>query len=142
MDDLVQLLLADLSFSLDRLADELEAERPALARTLRVEAGRTAPLVAAEPARPPLAPRRAALRTLLYRALDEGAVDAARFDRLMLVGTRARPRRRGAQRAQGAAGSPSDSESVASSSCKGGTSPSSGPGGRVAGSPRTPSARR
>jgi len=90
MDTLVSALLAELSHSLDRLADELERDRPRLADTLRVEADRTAPLRAAE--RPRRRRRRTPLRPLLYRALEEGAVDAARFDRLMTVEARIRRR--------------------------------------------------
>ena len=138
MDDLVRLLLEDLSFNLDRLADELEGRRPELARTLRIESTRTEPLVAREPIGPPpqRRPRRAGLRGILYRALEEGAVDASRFDRLMIVATRAR---------QGV-GSPSDSESAGSSpSSMGGAvvpSCSMEPGACCVGSPVTASARR
>lgn len=86
MDDLVRSLLADLSESLDRLADELDRDRPRLAVTLRREADRP-PLVAGERGR-----RRKKLRPLLYRALDAGAVDARRFDRLMTLAARASKR--------------------------------------------------
>ncbi len=90
MDDLVRSLLADLSHSLDRLADELADDRPRLAHTLRREADRSplaAPLGAAEPRR---RWRREPLRPLLYRALEAGALDGAHFDRLMTVAARVR----------------------------------------------------
>ena len=92
MEILVQTLLADLSHQLDRLAEELDRDRPVLARTLRREAARTAPLAAPEPRRlaRPLTGRPGALRPLLYRALEDGAVDAQQFDRLMTVAARAR----------------------------------------------------
>ena len=88
MDDLVRALLADLSHSLDRLADELADDRPRLSSTLRREADRP-PLVAAEPGRR-WSP--SSLRPLLYRALDAGALDGAHFDRLMTVAARVRRR--------------------------------------------------
>jgi len=91
MEDLVESLLADLSHNLDRLADELEAQRPTLARLLRRESRGIAPaevLSAGEPGA--RRPRRASLRPALYRALDSGAVDAAKFDRLMLLAARGR----------------------------------------------------
>ena len=87
MDDLVRSLLADLSHSLDRLADDLERAQPQLSRTLRVEAHR-----AADGPPPVSAPKgrraRQSLRPLLYRALDQGAVDDRCFDRLMTVAAR------------------------------------------------------
>ncbi|MEO6951580.1 MAG: hypothetical protein ABI321_07195 [Polyangia bacterium] len=88
MDDLVRTLLADLSNSLDRLADELADDRPRLALTLRREADRS-PLVAGEPKK---CWRRSPLRPLLYRALDAGALDGPHFDRLMTVAARVRRR--------------------------------------------------
>lgn len=117
MDDLVRMLLADLSHSLDRLADDLERTEPRLARTLRVEAHRAAD------GPPPLgAPaRRRALRPLLYRALDAGAVDAMRFDRLMTVAARL-PR----QGAGSASGSPSGSSLSSGGEVSGDSGPSSG----------------
>jgi hypothetical protein len=84
MDDLVRTLLADLSHSLDRLAEELERDQPRLACTLRREADR-APLRACESPR-----KRRSLRPMLYRALEAGAVDARRFDRLMTIEARVR----------------------------------------------------
>ena len=60
MEALIAALLADLNDSIDRLADELEVERPPCG----------------------------AERPLLYRALDEGALDARRFDRLMTIEAR------------------------------------------------------
>lgn len=87
MDTLVSTLLAELSHNLDRLAEELEPARPRIATSLRAEAARTGALVAGESRRPP---RRRALRPLLYCALDEGAVEAAQFDRLMTLTARAR----------------------------------------------------
>lgn len=90
MDDLVQRLLSDLSHNLDRLADELDAQHPTLAKMLRRESRGVAPeddLRAAEPGA--RRPRRAALRPVLYRALESGALGASKFDRLMLLTGRA-----------------------------------------------------
>jgi hypothetical protein len=86
MDDLVRTLLADLSANLDRLADVLEDEQPALAQRLRIEAESASPLEAAE-----RTTRRAKgpLRPLLYDSLAAGAIEHQRFDRLMLLDVRA-----------------------------------------------------
>jgi hypothetical protein len=88
-------LLTDLHQSLERLAEDLSRDRPALANALRRESAwiprpdevRTKP---APP--PPASPTRAVrdLRPLLYRALDEGIVSARRFDALMVRHMRAR----------------------------------------------------
>jgi len=88
MDELVRSLLADLSHNLDRLADQLEGEQPALARALRLESRDAAPIEASRAAEP----RRAPLRPILYDALDAGALGPRRFDRLMLMEARARRR--------------------------------------------------
>lgn len=90
MDQLVEQLLADLARDLDRLADAIASDEPQLARVLRCEAERAGPeaLSAAEPV-----PRRRAIEPQLYRALDAGALDARRFDRLMTLAARVRRRR-------------------------------------------------
>jgi hypothetical protein len=89
MDELVRSLLEDLAHNLDRLADQLERDQPALARTLRFEARHTAPARAED-----AATRRSPLRPVLYDALDEGALGARDFDRLMVLEARARRVRR------------------------------------------------
>jgi len=88
MDDLVRRLLTDLAYNLDRLADQLEPERPALARSLRRE---SVAATGEEGARD--APTRRPLRPVLYEALDAGVLPASRFDRLMVLEARARRRR-------------------------------------------------
>jgi hypothetical protein len=90
MDELVRSLLEDLSYNLDRLADQLERDQPALARTLRLEARCTEPARAEDAP----APRPSPLRPVLYDALGEGALGARRFDRLMVLEARARKARR------------------------------------------------
>ncbi len=87
MDQLVEQLLTDLSQDLDRLADAVARKEPKLARVLRLESRRAAPLGAAEP----MSKKRSrALEPTLYRALDEGALEPRGFDRLMTLAARAR----------------------------------------------------
>lgn len=64
-------LLHQIHHSIDRVAQDLERDRPDLARALRRESTRI--------------PR----PSLLYQALDAGALDARRFDVLMLQRVRA-----------------------------------------------------
>jgi hypothetical protein len=83
-------LLTDLHRSLDRLAEDLAADRPALAEALRRESAwipRPDELMATPP--PSAAEACASLPPLLYQALDAGVVDARRFDALMVRGRRA-----------------------------------------------------
>jgi hypothetical protein len=85
-------ILEELHLAIDRLADAV-ADRPPVACAIRrfadvlPEAARTLP--AATAPRDPTA-----IRGLLYRALDAGALDARGFDRMMLARDRvARSRR-------------------------------------------------
>lgn len=90
-DPLFDKLLTDIHASIDRLADDLQGDRPELARALRCQ---TAWIPVPEPARQP--GRRpsttaacAALPPLYYQALDAGIIDAKRFDAMMLRHVRA-----------------------------------------------------
>jgi hypothetical protein len=88
-------LLTELHRSIDRVAEDLSVGRPELAAALRREASWIPrPEEVARHPPPQLAPPDAAracsaLRPLLYDALDEGVVDARRFDSLMLRRARA-----------------------------------------------------
>jgi hypothetical protein len=91
--DALDCLLADIHHSLDRLAEDLSRDRPDLALALRKEATliprperAPPPLRAAAPKGPANC---AALRPLLYRALDEGVLKPRRFDALMVRRVRA-----------------------------------------------------
>jgi hypothetical protein len=84
-------LLSDLHHSIDLVAADLSRDRPDLANALRAQAASIPRPDDLRPRRSPRTPRAAAteLRPLLYRALDEGVVDADKFDRLMLQQNRA-----------------------------------------------------
>jgi hypothetical protein len=91
MDALLDELLTHLHQSIDLLATDLMRDRPDLARALRVQtAGIPQPERERSTAPPPSAGAACArLPPLLYGALDAGVVDARKFDRLMLLKTRA-----------------------------------------------------
>jgi hypothetical protein len=83
----LQDLLREIHHSIDRVADDLARDRPALAEALRQEAAwipRPEPLMRGARAPSGGAAACSSLRPLLYEALDEGAVDAHHFDALML----------------------------------------------------------
>jgi hypothetical protein len=84
-------LLSHLHQSIDRLAADLMRDRPDLALALRVQTASIPRPEELRPLRPPVSARVACdeLRPLLYRALEEGVVDAKGFDRLMLKQNRA-----------------------------------------------------
>src|SRR5262245_55763757 len=84
-------LLTDLHHSLERLADDLSRDEPALANALRRESAWIPRPDEVQSRRPTALPRAAReLGPLLYRALDEGVVDARRFDALMVRHVRAK----------------------------------------------------
>jgi hypothetical protein len=97
-------LLVDLHSSLDRFVQDLAQDRPKLATAVRQETAwipRAEQLTAGQqtiPKSPHGSPEaaRAALRPLLYRALDAGVLDARRFDVLMLRRAQAARRLAGA----------------------------------------------
>ena len=74
-------ILRDLHHAIERLANTVEDEAPMAAALRRF--ARRLPLRATPTARKPRP-----MRDLLYRALDEGAIDAPRFDWLMLAENR------------------------------------------------------
>ena len=74
-------ILRDLHHAIERLAHSVDEDAP-MAAALRRFAKRL-------PSRAhPIARRPRPMRDILYRALDEGAIDAARFDWLMLAENR------------------------------------------------------
>lgn len=76
-------LLHDLQQAVERLADAMHDEPP-IAGALRRYAQALHPA-----ASPPLVAADAPVRELLYRALDEGALEVHRFDWLMVAERRA-----------------------------------------------------
>jgi hypothetical protein len=83
-------LLTDLHRNIDRVASDLAHDQPALAEALRNEAAWIPRPEDVDRADAPAAGVAcAALRPLLYEALDEGVLDARRFDTLMLQRGRA-----------------------------------------------------
>jgi hypothetical protein len=89
-------LLADITRSLDALADDLDADRPELAHALRREARvfqePSAPN-SASVAREPPPRRRRSVEPLLYDALDAGLIGSKSLDRLLIRTRRARKRK-------------------------------------------------
>ena len=84
-------LLTDLHRSIDRVAEELVRDRPALAAALRQRASWIPrPEEVVDPPRPPANEACRAIPPLLYDALDAGAIDGAKFDALMITQKRAR----------------------------------------------------
>lgn len=82
-------VLRDLHLAIARLAAAVDDEPPMAAALRRfAEALPACPEASAPDALP-----EAAVTPALYRALDEGALDARRFDWLMLARSRARSRR-------------------------------------------------
>ena len=81
-------LLTDLHRSIDRVANEVARDMPALAAALRRRAAwipRPEDVSDAPPLTSSETPR--ALPPLLYSALDEGLIDGAKFDALMVSHT-------------------------------------------------------
>jgi hypothetical protein len=81
-------LLADIHRSLDRLAEDLSRDRPDLASALRKEAA-LLPRPEPSPHQSSSPANCVQLGPLLYRALDEGSLQARQFDRLMIRRVRA-----------------------------------------------------
>jgi hypothetical protein len=83
-------LLVEIHRSIDRVAEDLARDQPALAAALRKEAERIPrpeDVVRGAPPAGGAAPE--SLEPLLYEALDEGVLDARRFDSLMVRQQRA-----------------------------------------------------
>jgi hypothetical protein len=90
MDRLLAQMLKHLHESIDQLAEELERDRPELSNALKIQQASlpSPPSTVAPPSRNPRRGR-ARLPALLYGALDAGVVDARKFDRIMLLESRA-----------------------------------------------------
>lgn len=87
-------LLIDLHRSLDRVAEDLQPDRPDLAAALRRQsAWIPRPDIATAPQPRSVAGACAALPPLLYEALDEGVIDARTFDKIMIRRLRAMKRK-------------------------------------------------
>lgn len=85
-------LLAGLHRAIDRVADDLDGDQPALARALREKAASIPKPKQMIPPRRHVDSRVAcrSIPPLLYDALDYGLLDAAVFDALMVGQSRAR----------------------------------------------------
>jgi hypothetical protein len=88
-DPLIE-LLTEIHRNVDRVCEDLQRDRPDLAESLRQHAAWIPrPEELSRGVLPPTETSIRHLGPLLYDALDEGLVDARRFDALMLTRTRA-----------------------------------------------------